>query len=355
MPGDRLDDRPTRTGVHADRAPVRVSVVVLAWGDEPVLEEAVHAVLASEGVDVDVVLVDNGCTSDAVPRLAALRGVTVLTPGENLGFAGGCNLGASRARGEVLAFVNGDAVVRPDALAHLAEALDDSVGLATASLRIHGDEAVVNSAGNPVHYLGLSWAGGLGRPATAYAAPADVASASGAATACRADRFRALGGFCEPMFAYCEDTELSLRCWQRGWRVVYVPDAVVTHRYEFSRNPRKLYLLERNRLFLVLTLWSGRLLGLVALPLVAFELAVLAVAVRGGWARQKVAGWWWLLRHASVVRERRRVVQAARTRPDAAYAHLLTGDVEPGVPELAAPAVLRRVSRVYWSVVRRAL
>jgi GT2 family glycosyltransferase len=335
--------------------PTRVTAVVLAWGDEPVLEEAVHAALASEGVAVDVVLVDNGCTSDAVTRLAAVPGVTVVEPGRNLGFAGGCNLGAARATGDVLAFVNGDAVVRPGALAALAAALDDTVGLATASLRLHGDEDVMNSAGNPVHYLGLSWAGGLGRPATAYAAPADVASASGAATACRTERFEALGGFYEPMFAYCEDTELSLRCWQQGWRVVYVPDAVVSHRYEFSRNPRKLYLVERNRLLLVLTLWSGRLLGLVAIPLLALEVAVLAMAVRGGWARQKVAGWWWLLRNASLVRERRREVQAARTVPDVGFAHLLTGDVEPGVPELAAPAVLRRVSRVYWSVVRRAL
>ena len=335
--------------------PTRVSAVVLAWGDEPVLEEAVRALLASEGVQVDVVLVDNGCTSEALPRLSALSGVTVLEPGRNLGFAGGCNLGAAQARGEVLAFVNGDAVDAVDALAGLAAALDDSVGLATASLRLHGQEEVMNSAGNPVHWSGLSWAGGLGQPAAAHDLPADVASASGAATACRADRFQALGGFCEPMFAYCEDTELSLRCWQRGWRVVYVPDAVVTHRYEFSRNPRKLYLVERNRLFLVLTLWSGRLLGLVALPLVVLELAVLALALRDGWARQKVAGWWWLLRHGRLVRDRRRAVQAARTVPDRELARLLTGDVEPGVPGLAAPAVLRRVSRVYWTVVRRAL
>src|SRR3712207_9066101 len=79
----------------------RVSAVILAWGDEPVLEEAVHAALASEGVDVDVVLVDNGCTSDAVTRLAGVAGVTGVEPGENLGFAGGCNLGAARASGGV--------------------------------------------------------------------------------------------------------------------------------------------------------------------------------------------------------------------------------------------------------------
>jgi GT2 family glycosyltransferase len=333
----------------------RLTAVVLAWGEEPVLVECVESLLASKDVDVDVVLVDNGCTDDAVEQLADTPRVTVVRPGRNLGFAGGCNEGARHARGELLAFVNGDAVVEPEALARLVDALDDSVGLASGSLRMYDDPGTINSAGNPVHFLGLSWAGGLGRPAGEFAAPRDVASATGAATVCRADRFAALGGFWEPMFAYCEDTELSLRCWQRGWRVVYVPDAVVLHRYEFSRNSRKLYLLERNRLLLVLTLFSARTLALVAAPLLALEAAMLAVAVKDGWGRQKVAGWGWLLRHPGVVRRRRREVQAARTVPDARLAHLLTGDVTPGVPGLSVPGPLRVLSRAYWRAVRRAL
>ncbi len=332
-----------------------LTVVILAWGDEPILEESVHSCLASDGIEVDVVVVDNGCTSGAVERLATVDGVKIVTPAENLGFAGGCNLGAAHAQGDLLAFVNGDAVVRPDALARLAAALDDSVGLATASLRIYGDEDTVNSAGNPVHFLGLSWAGGLGRPAADFAEPADVASATGAATVCRADRFAALGGFCETMFAYCEDTDLSLRSWQRGWRVVYVPEAVVLHHYEFSRNDLKLYLLERNRLFLLLTVFSGRFLALTAVPLLALEVAMLAVATRDGWAAQKVAGWRWLLTHPGTVRRRRREVQAARVVPDSALVPLLTGDVTPGLDGLVVPGPLRWLSRVWWAVVRRAV
>jgi GT2 family glycosyltransferase len=330
-----------------------VTAVILAWGDEPVLEESVEAVLASEEIDADVVLVDNGCTSDAVIRLRTRPGVTVVEPGRNLGFAGGCNLGAQHARGTFLAFVNGDAVVTPTALRRMVDLVDDTVGLVTASLRLYDEPEVMNSAGNPVHYLGLSWAGGLGQPATDFASATDVSSASGAATVCRRDRFAELGGFCEPMFAYCEDTELSLRCWQRGWRVVYAPDAVVLHRYEFSRNPRKFYLLERNRLFLLLTVFSGRLLAVVAGPMLALELAMLAVAVKDGWARQKVAGWGWLLTHMGVVRARRREVQAARTVPDSALVPLLTGDVSPNAPGLSVPPILRWISRAYWSLVRR--
>ena len=208
-----------------------------------------------------------------------------------------------------------------DALGKLVAGLggpDSDVGLTTGSLRLYDDPETLNSAGNPVHYLGLSWAGGLGVAASEYehgrSGPEDVASGTGAATVARADRFAALGGFCEPMFAYCEDTDLSLRCWQRGWRVVLIPDAVVLHRYEFSRNPLKLFLLERNRQFMVLTVYSGRLLAAIMLPFLAMELAMLAMATRDGWAGRKLAGWWWLLRHAGLVRRRRREVQAAAGR-----------------------------------------
>lgn len=343
-----------------------VTAVMLAWRDEPVLVEAVTAVLASEGVDVDVVLVDNGCTSDAVERLEALPAVTVVRPGENLGFAGGCNLGAQHARGEVLAFVNGDAVVRPDALRHLVDALTNGatpgkalgadqgeVAMATASVRLYDEPQTVNSVGNPVHFTGLSWAGGLGQPAAEHHRPREVASASGAATVIGRERFRALGGFCEPMFAYCEDSELSLRCWQRGWRVVYEPRAVVLHRYEFSRNPLKFYLLERNRLLLVLTLYGPGLLLAVAAPLLALELATLALALRDGWGRQKVAGWWWLLRHRRLLRERRRLVRGQRVVPDAVWARVLTGDLDLAVPGLTVPSPARRLSRTYWALARR--
>ena len=347
--------------VPTDSRPT-VTAVILAWGDEPVLEEAVWAVLASEDVKPDVVLVDNGCTSDAVERLDGVTGVTIVRPGDNLGFAAGCNLGAQHATGEFVAFVNGDAVVRSDALGHLVAGLGDlgsDVGLTTASLRLYDEPDKLNSAGNPVHYLGLSWAGGLGELATSYAVgqhgPEDVASTTGAATVARADRFAELGGFCEPMFAYCEDSDLSLRCWQHGWRVVLVPDAVVLHRYEFSRNDLKLYLLERNRLFMVLTLYSGRLLAAVLLPLLAMELAMLALAAKDGWAGRKIAGWWWLVRNAGLVRRRRREVQSARRVPDSQLVHLLTGDVTPGVDGLSVPTTLRRVSVAYWALARRAV
>ncbi len=335
----------------------RVTAVVLAYGPQPLLSECVDMLLESAGVDVDVVLVDNGGTADAVDRLAGRTGVQVLRPGRNTGFTGGCNLGARQARGDYLAFVNSDAVVEPKALAALVASLDDpGVGLVTAGLRLADRPGLMNSAGNPVHYLGLSWAGGLGEPAAAHATPTDVASASGAAMACRRRTWQELGGLCEELFAYCEDAELSLRCWQRGLRVVYVPDAVVAHHYEFHRNPNKFYLLERNRLFTLLTLYEARTLALLAPALLGLELAVLGVALRQGWARQKLRGWWWLVRHRAAVRARRERMQAARVRSDRELAVLLTGRFAPGPGSgISAPPVLSWLSERYWRLARRLL
>ena len=151
--------------------------------------------------------------------------------------------------------MNFDAVVSPDALAELAAVADDpTVGIATASLRLDDRPDLMNSAGNEVHFLGYSWCGGLNEPASQHREARDVASASGAAMVMRRELWERLGGFAPEYFMYYEDPELSLRCWRAGLRVVFVPDAVVVHRYEFGRNPEKMYLVERNRLIAMFTL-----------------------------------------------------------------------------------------------------
>lgn len=328
----------------------RVTAVVLAYGDEPWVERCVMALLASEGVEVDVVLVDNGCTTGAPDRLRGTTGVLVVTPAENLGFAGGCNAGAVHATGELLALVNADALVDPPALARLAAvAQRPDVGIASGSIRLADDPERMNSAGNPVHFSGLSWAGAFGEPASEHSVEAEVASASGAGLVLRRDLWEGLGGFAPEYFAYLEDTELSLRVWQRGLRVVFVPDAVVVHRYEFSRNDLKNHLLERNRLLVLLTVLERRTLLALAPALLLVEVALLVTAVVQGWARAKLRGYVWLVRERRFVRARRARLQAERTVPDTELLRLLTGRLT--MANVAAPpgtGLLDVVLAAWW-------
>lgn len=334
-----------------------VSVVVLAYLDEPWVERCVEAVLASRGVAADVVLVDNGCTTGAVQRLDGSPGVTVVTPGQNLGFAGGCNAGAAAAGGAYVGLVNADACVDRDALSHLVDvASRPEVGIASASIRLADEPELLNSCGNPLQILGLSWAGGFREPATAHQEETDVTCASGAGLVLRREVWDALGGFASEYFAYHEDAELSWRCWQRGLRVRYVPRAVVLHRYEFSRNPTKFFLVERNRLLLLLTAYERRTLLLLLPPLLALELAMLLLSVTQGWTRQKLRGWLWIGTHLPWVRERRRLLQQQRTVPDRQLASLLIAEVTTtAIPLPVGTQALNAFLRLWWTVVRRLL
>lgn len=332
-----------------------MTVVMVAYGAEDWLERAVDAALGSTGIEVGVVIVDNGCTDGGVERVSHREGVTVVSPVENLGFAGGCNLGVRHARGDTVVLLNCDAIVEETALSALVGvAQRDEVGIATASVRLAAAPDSLNSAGNAIHFTGFSWSGCFNELASAHADERDAFAASGAAMAMRREVWEELGGFDEHYFAYYEDADLSVRCWQGGWTIRYVPKAVVLHRYEFSRHDTKLYLAERNRLLLVLTCFSSRLLVVVAPALLAVELAMTATAFAQGWGRQKLAGWVWLWRHRTDIAARRATVQAARTVADRALVPCFAEHLDPGnapPPSWARP--FDRVLRAYWLVARR--
>lgn len=333
----------------------RVGVVILAYGAEPYLTDAVDAVLASTGIDVDLVVVDNGCTTDAVDLIKDRA--RVVRPAANLGYTGGCKLGAAETTGDYLAFVNSDAIVAPDALAKItAVAAEPGVGAAMGSIRLADSPDLINTAGNPLHIAGLSWAGGMNEPATAHAVRRAVPSLSGCCLVFAAPVWHRLDGYATEYFAYHEDTELSLRLWQLGYAPQYVPDAVVLHHYEFSRNDTKLYLIERNRLVTVLTTYQTRTLLLLSPALALAELGMVAAALAGGWIRPKARGWAWIWRQRGWIRARRRQLQSERTVRDRDLVPLLTARFDPS--NVAAPpgvGIYNALTGAWWSLVRRAV
>jgi GT2 family glycosyltransferase len=298
-----------------------------------------------------VVVVDNG------GDVGELKGVRVVHPGENVGFAAGNNLGAREAGGEALVFLNPDTVVAPGALDELvAPLVDPTIGIVSARLRLLDRPELLNSAGNEVHVTGIAWAGSYGEPAETVTELRDVAFPTGAAMAMRRDLFEELGGFAEELFMYQEDLILGWRVRLRGLRVVVNPGADVYHEYEFGRNADKQYLLERNRLVFVLSSYSPKLLLLLSPVLISTEAAMLLLALREGWARQKVAGWGWLVTHAGWLRRERRETQALRRVDDRELAPYLSAEIAPKMIPVPAPirAVNPLVAR-YWQIVRRAL
>ncbi len=225
----------------------------------------------------------------------------------NRGFAGGNNdcMAAALAEGfDHLFLLNPDTEIAPDALEKLVAGFSAEGGSASGGdapdvgcvqplMMLHPEKDLVNSVGNAIHYLGMSYCDGyrLTRDDPRLAPllqPRDLVSVSGAAMCLSAAAVRAVGMFDEALFAYHEDVELSWRLRLSGWRLRFAPDATIWHKYEFSRSIKKYYWMERNRFLVMLMCYRAATLVLVAPMLVALELGMLPFGIIRGWGREKL-------------------------------------------------------------------
>jgi GT2 family glycosyltransferase len=334
----------------------RASAVVVAYRAGEGLGRLLDSLAGQEGLH-EVVIVDNGGGGPEIDEARGREGVRVLDAGGNVGFATGCNLGARAAEGEVLVFLNPDTVTAPGAVARLTRTLEDpAIGIAMARLRLLDRPELLNSSGSEVHLTGISWAGGYGEPAESVTELRDVAAPSGAAMAIRAAIFQELGCFTDELFMYQEDLVLGWKARLAGLRVVIDPAADVYHDYEYGRNVDKQHLLERNRLFFVLSCYSMRLLLLLGPVLFTAEVGMAGLAAKERWFRGKAGGWAWCVGNAGwLIRERRRT-QRLRRVPDRVLAASLTPVLRPGMIPVPAPVrAANPLVAAYWRLVRRAL
>ena len=208
----------------------RISAVVVHWRD-PAATLACLASLAREP-EIDVLVVDNGSRHP----LAVPPGVRYVRSEENRGYAGGANLGIRDAlarRAEVVLLLNDDVRVHPGAACSALRVLDRDPRVAAVGAKVlaREDPQRLWLAWGRVTYrqslVALCGAGELDGPA--YAEERDVEWIAGCAMWLRARALAAVGLFDEEFFAYHEEVEWCARARAAGWRVVYCPDAVVTH------------------------------------------------------------------------------------------------------------------------------
>jgi len=314
-----------------------------------------RALTAELGDEDELIVVDNASTDgtpDAVREAAP--DATVAEEGKNLGFAAASNRGAAVSSGDLLLFLNPDAVVAPGFRDAIELPLTEDRGWAAwQGLVTSAGGRVVNSRGGAVHFTGIAWAGGAGEPLTAdEPEPAEPGFASGACLAVPSRAFDDAGGFAEPFFLYHEDVDLSLRLRLAGGRLGVERRARVDHDYEFAKGPEKWRQLERNRWATVIRTYPGALLALLAPALLATEFALVPISLAGGWAGKKLLSWIDIARWLPRLLRERRQIQAGRQVPAREFARALTPDLESSYLGAAGRSrLLRAALRAYWSAV----
>jgi GT2 family glycosyltransferase len=322
--------RATIAAVTAARmlASLSVSAIVVSFESPDAARGAVESLLAQSAPPREVLLVDNhpaGLTGAAMESWGFDERVRLVHSGANIGYAAACNRAAAHAHGDWLFFLNPDARADPQCLKALLRQVGDHTGVIGAQVLL--PDGRVNAGDNPVHLTGIAWAGRFGKPRE-DGPPRPVASVSGAALLASARAFRQVGGLCERFFLYMDDVDLCWRMQLAGWRVIFAPQAVVWHDYEFDKGLQKWYWLERNRLWAVLSNYSASTLLLLAPMLLASELVVIYTALRDGWLRGLLRAWGSLLASVPELRSWRRRVQDTRCAHDSDLIELMAAHFE---------------------------
>jgi GT2 family glycosyltransferase len=210
-----------------------ISVVVLNHNGRRWLAGCLDALAAQSGApSFEVILVDNASTDGSAEFVAAhYPSVIVVRSTVNAGFAGGNWMGATRAGGRWLAFLNNDTIVAADWLAnlHRGALIEPGYALVTSQIVFMDRPDTVDSAGDGYLRAGGAFKRGHGAPVHEYSESREVFGACGGAFLIERCVYEALGGFDQRFFMVYEDVDLSYRARLLGHRCWYAADAVVRH------------------------------------------------------------------------------------------------------------------------------
>lgn len=244
----------------------RIAVIIPHWNGPEILGPCLNSLKAATYPNLEVVVVDNASTDNSVEFITRdYPDVTLLKNTENLGFAGGCNVGLREVSADHYLVLNNDTTHEAGWIQALADQMEQDADIAAVQPKIMSAQTpelfdYAGGVGGLMDVLGFPFA--LGRIFTTmekddgyYDQPRDIFWASGTALLLRGEALNEVGLFDETFFAHMEEIDLCWRLQNAGWRIVNAPDAKVYHHSGWTLPPdryQKKYLNHRNNLMMLI-------------------------------------------------------------------------------------------------------
>ncbi len=216
--------------------------------------------LPLDDASVEVIVVDNASKEDEASILAQrYPQIKVIRSKENLGFAGGNNLGIQEAKGKYLFFINNDTLIRSSSFRPLTERLESSphIGMVCPKIRFAWGSNPIQFAGytplSPICMRNRSIGFGeedSGQYDTAHPTP----YAHGAAMMVKREAINKAGMMPTCYFLYYEELDWSMMMRRAGYDIWYEPAFTVYHKESQTtgqNSPLRTYYITRNRLLFV--------------------------------------------------------------------------------------------------------
>ena len=218
-----------------------VSIIIPHYNGKELLYNCINSIY--QNIDIknfEIIVVDNGSTDDSVHNIKQLFSeVVIISNQNNVGYSGGCNIGAQSAQGKYLLFLNNDTEHSKGWIEKLVNFLDshpDTFAVQPKILNIKNREYFdyAGGSGGFLDHYGFPYVKGrifntLEKDTGQYDKASEIFWSSGAAMMVRGDIFNQLNGFDEVYFAYMEEIDLCWRAQSLQYKIWSVPDALIYH------------------------------------------------------------------------------------------------------------------------------
>lgn len=223
---------------------MKVVTVVLSFNSRKYIEDCLRSLKGNE-----VVVVDAGSTDGSSEFIAEkFPELKLIVVKENLGYAGGNNLGikyALESGADLIWVVNPDIVVAPDALSEAMKAMTDNVAVVAskvyfaAGFEFHKEKYKKNDLGKVIWYAGADndWDNVYAKhwginevDKGQFNKKKEIGYATGSSMLLRSGVLKKTGLIDEKYFMYYEENDLCQRIKKAGYKLIYAPQSIVRHK-----------------------------------------------------------------------------------------------------------------------------
>lgn len=224
---------------------MELSIILVNYNTKDLAHQTIDSIIKhTSDFDYEIIVVDNSsnplerCTYDN-------EKVAVISNVENKGFGHACNIGAANSNGNILLFLNSDTLIHDNSLKKCINFIKQDEEIGVLGARILLKDGTLDHGcrrGFPTPNAALYYYVGLDRKfpeSKKYGAyrqtflnefeSNEVDSVSGAFLMINKKLFDCINGFDETFFMYGEDLDLCYRVKEKGYKVIYYADAVITH------------------------------------------------------------------------------------------------------------------------------
>ncbi|MDT0605789.1 glycosyltransferase family 2 protein [Croceitalea rosinachiae] len=234
-----------------------VSIITINYNESSVTLDMLESLKSLSYDNIEVIVVDNASPNDNPDIIKEqYPEVNLIKSKQNLGFAGGNNLGVNAAKGEYLLFINNDTIVPKDFIEPLVETLanDETIGMVSPKIKFHWDPTLIQYAGyTPMNHWTIrnNSIGYHQKDEGDYDQPGETESIHGAAMMVPRRVVDKVGTMTEIYFLYYEEHDWAQAIKRAGYKVYYQPKSHILHKESLSTgkfSPLKTYYISRNRI-----------------------------------------------------------------------------------------------------------